>query len=248
MKTILILGASSDIGMAYIKELENASDFGEIRVIAHYRTMTQRFEELIASAKNVPIEAVRADLSQPEQVGHLIHHMKDRYTAPTHILHLAAGGFRHMRLRQFDGALIREEMEIQVYSLAEVLKAFLPVMAKNRYGRVAVMLTAYTFGIPPKFVTDYVICKYALLGLIKAAAAEYCEKGICINGLSPAMVETKFLDGVDSQVMEIAAQNSPLKRNVKLAEVIAAIKFLLSDENTYMCGTNINLSGGGALM
>ena len=245
MKTILVVGASSDIGMAYIKRLETTNNKGEVQVIAHYRTMSKEFEGLVASAKIVQVEAIQADLNLPDDVRRLIELIKEKYTAPTHILHLAAGKFQHMRLRQFDSALTREEMEIQLFSLAEIFKAFLPEMSKKRYGKVVVMLTAYTIGIPPKFMANYCICKYALLGLMKAAASEYCDKGLCINGISPSMVETKFLDGIDKKVVEMTAESSPLKRNTNKEEVIAAIEFLMSDENSYMCGTNLNLSGGG---
>ena len=248
MKTILILGASSDVGMAYINQLEITHKTGEAQVIAHYRNMSTRFDELIKSSKNVPIEAIQANLQLSKELEYLIDRIKSKYAAPTHILHLAAGKFRHMKLQQFDSELVKSEMEIQVFSLAEMFKTFLPTMAKKRYGKVIVMLTAYTMGVPPKFVADYIICKYALLGLMKAAAAEYCHKGLCINGISPSMIETKFLDGIDKRIVEITAEGSPLKRNMNIKEVIAAIEFLMSDENSYMCGTNLNLSGGSMLI
>lgn len=247
MKTVLILGASSDIGMAYIQHLDAVYKPGEVQVIAHYRTMSLQFGELLASAKNVAIDAMQADLSNFNDVAELIEHIQYKYIAPTHILHLAAGKFRHMRLRDFDRNTVQSEMQVEVFSLGEIFKAFLPIMAKQRYGKVVVMLTAYTVGIPPKFITDYIVCKYALLGLMKVAAAEYCDKGLCINGISPSMIETKFLDGIDSRIIEISAQESPLKRNMDISELITAIAFLMSDDNSYMCGTNLNLSGGGAL-
>ena len=248
MNTILVLGASSDIGMAYIRRLNAISQPGEAKVIAHYRTMSPQLEELITSSGNIPIDTMQADLRLADQVGHLIRQIAEKYTAPTHILHLAAGKFRHMRLRQFDSEIVRNEMEIQVISLGEIFKAFLPVMAKKRYGKVVVMLTAYTLGVSPRFVTDYAICKYALLGLMKAAAAEYCDKGLCINGLSPSMVGTKFLDAIDEKIIAMSANDSPLKRNMDISEVVSAIEFLMDDDNSYMCGTNLNLSGGTTLI
>lgn len=248
MKTILVLGASSDVGMAYIKRLQSIHKPDEAQIIAHYRTMSPKLEELIESSKNVPIEAMQADLLIPDAVSRLTEQIQAKYTAPTHILHLVAGKFRHMRLRQFDSSIVSDEMQTQVLSLGAIFKAFLPIMAKSRYGKVVVMLTAYTIGVPPKFVTDYIVCKYALLGLMKAAAAEYCDKGLCINGISPSMIETKFLDDIDNRIVEMSAAESPLKRNMNVAEVIAAIEFLMSDENSYMCGTNLNLSGGGSLI
>lgn len=245
MKTFLILGASSDVGMAYMERLASRYKPDEARIIAHYRAMSPKLEEMLHPAGQAPIDAMQADLLYPEQVAGLIGQIKEKYTAPTHILHLAAGKFRHMRLRDFDSSLISDEMQIQVLSLGEIFKAFLPVMAKNRYGKVAVMLTAYTIGVPPKFMTDYIVCKYALLGLMKAAAAEYCDKGLCINGISPAMMETKFLEQIDPRIVEMTAAETPLKRNMYIAEVLGAIDFLLSDENAYMCGATLNLSGGG---
>ncbi len=244
MKTMLILGASSDVGMAYMRQLEATHKSGEVQVIAHYRTMSSELEKVIISSKNIVIDAVQADLSLSDDVERLIGQIQAKYTAPTHVLHLAAGKFHHMRLRQFDSNTMINEMQIGVLSLGEILKAFLPAMAKKRYGKVVIMLTAFTIGIPPRFITDYLVCKYALLGLMKAAAAEYCDKGLCINGISPSMIETKFLTDIDHKIIEMSANDTPLKRNISIAEVIAGIEFLMSDDSSYMCGINLNLSGG----
>lgn len=244
MKTILILGASSDIGMAYIAELESTHDEEEVQVIAHYRTMTPKFKALADSVKKISLSTIQADLAVPKDVGSLIREVSERHPSPTHLLHLAAGKFQYTRLRQFDADAVRAEMEAQVFSFAEVLKAFAPLMAKNHYGKIVVMLTSCTIGAPPKFLVEYVTCKYALLGLMKAAAVEYRDKGLCINGISPSMVETKFLDSIDKRIVDMTATESPLKRNININEIIAAIIFLMSDDNSYMCGVNLNLSAG----
>ena len=58
------------------------------------------------------------------------------------------------------------------------------------------MLTSCTTNIPPKYLASYVTSKYALLGLVKALSNEYADKGIRINGISPSMIETKFLENI----------------------------------------------------
>lgn len=93
-------------------------------------------------------------------------------------------------------------------------------------------------------MTDYLIAKHALLGLMKGAACEYAGTGVTINGLSPGMIETKFLSKIDPRIAEMTAQSSPMKRNVRLEEVVHALRFLLSDNTGYMTGINLNLSGG----
>lgn len=124
------------------------------------------------------------------------------------------------------------------------MKDVLPAMAKNGYGRVCVMLSSYVLGTPPKYMSDYVAAKSALYGYVKAAAAEYGEKGVCVNGISPNMMETKFLQNIDEKIIEMTAAGSSMKRNISVEETVNGILYLLSDEASYINGTNLNLSGG----
>jgi 3-oxoacyl-[acyl-carrier protein] reductase len=160
---------------------------------------------------------------------------------PTRILHLPAGQIEYKRLKQLSVQRIQNEMQVQVYSLFEILKEFLPSMATSRNGKVVAVLSAYTRGVPPKFLADYVIVKHALLGLVKSAAAEYAAKGVSINAISPDMVETKFLDNLDERIVEMVATGKPIGRNVKISEVVSGIDFLMSDEVNCFTGENIFL-------
>jgi 3-oxoacyl-[acyl-carrier protein] reductase len=83
-----------------------------------------------------------------------------------------------------------------------------------------------------------------LLGLMKGAAVEYAEKGININGIAPNMIETKFLDNIDNRILEINAEKSLIKRNIRIDEVVAGIEYLLSDMSGAMYGATLNLSAG----
>jgi 3-oxoacyl-[acyl-carrier protein] reductase len=134
-------------------------------------------------------------------------------------------------------------MTIQVYSFALICKAFIPHMSVEKYGKIAVMLSAVTTGVPPKNTTEYTTVKYALLGLIKSMAADYGEYGININAVSPGMIETKFIRNVGRKIKEFTAERNPQHRNLKVDDVIPALLFLLSDNSSFMNGTNINLSG-----
>ncbi|MDR0853892.1 MAG: SDR family oxidoreductase [Clostridiales Family XIII bacterium] len=249
MKNYLIIGASSDIGLAYIRHLEEiCSDEDDVTVIAHYNTMSPKFKMLTDSVKKISIHAVKGDLSEPDDTKRVISQTKNLIGNPTHILHLPAGKFHHMRIKQFDTKKTLQELNIQLFSLGETLKEFLPAMAKEGTGRVVVMLTAYTLGIPPKYVTDYIICKYALLGLVRAAASEYGDKGVTINGISPTMIESKFICDLDERIVESLAKEAPLGRNITIDEVVGAIDYLMSDFSSYVNGTNLNITGGGVLI
>jgi len=58
------------------------------------------------------------------------------------------------------------------------------------------------------------------------------------------MIETKFLDHIDSKLVELNAYHHPLKRNARTEDVIPAIKMLMSKESDYITGVNIPITGG----
>ncbi len=238
----LILGASSDVGLAFLDKLNKKEV--ETVVYAHYATNNEKLVEKSKAWTHLTLHYIKADLSLEADVKSLIESLKMDEVFPTHIVHLAALPFQYMKLKNWDEQMVKKEMDISLYSFAGICKEFLPLMAKNKFGRVLVMLSSYTIGVPPKFMSDYITVKYALLGFVKAMAAEYGEKGICINAISPNMMETKFLKGIDDRVVKMTAANSTLKRNVSLEEVSESMCYLLSAENSYMNGVNLNLSGG----
>ena len=132
--------------------------------------------------------------------------------------------------------------EVSVHSIVEILKEFIPFMSKQKYGRIVFMLTNYTIK-PVKFQSSYITVKYALLGLMKSISVEYADKGITVNGVSPDMMETKFLSEIPELIIEQNAANSPLGRNIKVEEVIPVFKEMLFDEEGVKTGLNIAVNG-----
>ena len=242
-KVYLITGASSEVGMAYIKKLDETVT-EKVTVIAHYANNKTGLEKLEKELSCVELDMVQADLSVTDGADIICNYIKEKQLEVTHVLHLAASAFSYMKIKKWNEEKVRKEMQIQFFSFASLMKEILPKMAKAGYGRVCVMLSSYVLGTPPKFMSDYVAVKSALLGYVKALAAEYGDKGVCINGISPNMMETKFLQNIDEKIVQMTAESSALKRNIRVEETVSGIAYLLSDEASYVNGTNLNFSGG----
>lgn len=242
-KIFFIVGASSDIGISYIQHLDDKKN-QKIMVIAHCGQSVDKLESLQNKLSFIKMEIIQCDLKNPKLVTDMIAQVKETYGCPTHILHLAASKFEHMKISKLDWNIISTDMEVQIHSIAEILKVFLPKMVKNNYGRCVLMLSEYTLGKPPKFMINYNIVKSALQGLMKSAAVECGGNNVCINGISPGMIETNFLSNLDSRQIELNAQNNAMKRNAMLEEVISGIDFLMADDSSYVNGINLNMSGG----
>ena len=236
---ILIIGASSDIGLNLIK---NISD--EALIIAHYKSSNEKLSELSKNINN-ELVTIKADLSKEDEINKLLAVIESDYGVPNKIIHLAAPTFENIRFKDIVWGGFQNEIDISLKSIILILNIFLPKMAKLKQGKVVIILSSVVINIPPKALTQYTTIKYAMLGLVKALASEYSDKNIQINAVSPSMIETKFLDNINEKLVELSAYNHPLKRNAQVNEVTPIIKMLTSKESDYISGVNIPITGGG---
>ena len=235
---ILIIGASSDIGLNLIKNIGD-----EALIIAHYNSSNEKLLEL---SKNINNELVtlKADLSKEDEINKLLDVIESDYGIPNKIIHLAANKVENIRFKDISWSDFEKDINISFKSAVLILNRFLPKMAKLRKGKVIIMLSSLVLGVPPKAWTHYTTTKYALLGLVKSLASEYSDKNIQINAVSPSMIDTKFLDNINEKFVELNAYNHPLKRNATVDDIAPIIKMLISKESDYINGINIPVTGG----
>lgn len=241
-KIYLILGASSDLGSALVRKLLERKVENEVFLL-HYCSSKDNIQSIIEDYPQNVIKCYQADLSNIEDTKRFIESVKESDMSPTHIVNFAASTYRFNRLNEFNIERLSKDINIQVYSFALICQAFIPAMVENKSGKIVVMLSAATKGIPPKNTTEYTTVKYAMLGLIKSLAADYGDMGISINGISPGMIETKFLRNIGRKIKEFSAEKSPQHRNLRVEDVVPSIIFLMSEDSNFMNGTNMNLTG-----
>jgi 3-oxoacyl-[acyl-carrier protein] reductase len=232
---LLITGATSDIASQFIRTAHSRYD----KIIAFYHNSTDRINELKAICGN-KLTAFSADFNDSDSYNNVLCTLKS-LPAPDHVLHFAANPLRYDRFTKFDTDDFTKAIDCSVISLQKILKAVMPEIAKRKSGKIVILLSSCTENIPPSFMSPYVVSKYALLGLMKALSVEYAEKGICVNALSPVMVDTRFLADVPELIVEAAAEKNSIGRNLRVGEVIPAIEFLLSEASDRINGQNIQI-------
>ena len=246
----LIIGASSETGMEFIKLLEEKARSGQapdkVQIMAHYGSHDEELRTLEEQCPHLIFEYLQCDLSDEEQVDRLALEL-ERKEMPQAFIYLAAAKMKYEKLKKMKLKEMDIAYQIQVRALARLSQSVLPGMAKNKSGKIVVMLSECTLGMPPKYMAEYVTVKYAALGMMRALSLEYADKNINVNGLSPAMMETKFLSEIDARFVEMNAAGSVKKRNATTEEAARAIAFLVSEGSDYMNGVNLNLSGGNQI-
>jgi 2-keto-3-deoxy-L-fuconate dehydrogenase len=103
-------------------------------------------------------------------------------------------------------------------------------------------------GIPNRFV--YGTSKAAVIGLTKAVAADFVQRGVRCNGIAPGTVDTPslgdrinaFEDPAEARKMFIARQ--PMGRLAKAEEIAPIVTYLASDESAFATGQIFSVDGG----
>ena len=239
-KTLLLTGASSDIGSALIRRVVSNYD----TIICHYRKTLDVIDDLKEEfvEKIVPIYADFADL---ESTKSFIGEVLDRDLKPNHFVHLSSSSSSiDIRFNKTDRLQFENELSISFLSAVECCRAYIPFMAKSHYGKVIFMLSSFIVNEPEKpYSTAYVSVKHALYGLMKTLASEYASKGVTVNAVSPSMMDTKFLL-IPEIEKELNAENSPIKRLLKVEDVVPIFEFLLSSGADCITGQNIAVTAG----
>ncbi len=238
-KTLLVTGASSEVGTALIKRIAGGYD----RIWAHYCNSSDAIEDLKKTVGDVVVP-IRADFGSVESTSGFIATIKDSGVLPDHIVHLSANKAGTLQFHKQTWDAFQSEIDTSFRSITMILKEFIPHMSKAGYGKVVMMLSSCVIGMPPRYQAPYVAVKYALLGLMKELATDYAAKGITVNAVSPDMMDTKFLSELPDLIKEKNASDSPLGRNIRTDEVIPAIEYLLSPGSDVVTGQNIAVTGG----
>jgi 3-oxoacyl-[acyl-carrier protein] reductase len=125
----------------------------------------------------------------------------------------------------------------------DCIRAVLPSMIKQRYGRIINMTSVVAqAGNPGQ--ANYVASKAGLIGLTKAVAAEVASRNITVNAVAPGFIDTAMTQNLPDPVRQKILSLIPLKRIGSARDVAYAVRFLASDEAAYITGHCLNVNGG----
>ncbi|WP_269622685.1 SDR family NAD(P)-dependent oxidoreductase [Prochlorococcus marinus] len=240
-RNLLLIGSSSALGIEYIK----IYGLNYEKIICHYRSNNNDLNKIMEGNKTKYIP-IKADLNQKQYLDQLIYFLQNLTIDLHEVVFLAAprNNINRFTKIKWENEFI-DNLNIQLGSSIKILQTILPKMVKLKSGKILFILSSVTHNKPPKGMSDYIISKYAVLGLMKSLAAEYAGFGLSINSISPSMLDTDFLENIPTMVKEMEASNHPKGRIGDPSDILPAMEFLLSEKSNFITGQNILINGEG---
>ena len=154
-----------------------------------------------------------------------------------------AGITKDMLLARMKEEDFKQVIDVNLVGTFNVTKNVVPYMMKARSGRI--INISSVVGISGNAgQTNYSASKAGIIGFTKSLAKEIASRNILVNAVAPGFIETNMTDVLKDDVKQEIAKNIPLKRMGTAQDVANVVKFLASDDSSYITGQVINVDGG----
>ena len=230
-KLALVTGASRGIGRAIAEELARAG----ASVVVGYRSGKDEAEEL---ATAIGGRAIQADVSDADEAKRLVDEAGD-----IDVLVNNAGLTRDGLLARMSDDDWRTVIETNLSSVFYTCRAVTRPMMKKRGG--SIINISSIVGVHGNWgQTNYGASKAGIIGFTKSLARELGSRNIRANVVAPGYVKTALTEVLPDEATAAMVQQTPLGRVADPEEIAGAVRFLASDQASFITGEVLLVDGG----
>ncbi len=231
----LVTGSSRGIGAATARML--AADGWPVRV--NYRKDESGANEVVAqiAAAGGSATAVQGDVADGEDVKRLLEPGDE---GPVLVLVNNAGLRLDGLSPQIEDEQWQRVIDVNLTATFRATRAALPQMLRARFGRI--VNVASVVGLHANAgQANYAASKAGVVGFTKTVAVEVARRGITVNAVAPGLIDTSLAEEVMDGDLSKAI---PARRVGTPEEAAACIRFLASEDASYVTGTTLTVDGG----
>lgn len=236
----MITGATRGIGKQIALTLANEG----YNIVLNYRTENDELKQLKneIESKNVKCLAVQGDVTNFEDCKQMIESAIEKF-GKVDVLVNNAGITKDMLLARMKEEDFKQVIDVNLVGTFNMTKNVISYMMKAKNGKI--INISSVVGIAGNAgQTNYSASKAGIIGFTKSLAKEVASRNILVNAVAPGFIETNMTDVLKQEVKDEIAKNIPLKRMGTPQDVANVVKFLASEDSSYITGQVISVDGG----
>jgi len=239
-KVALVTGASRGIGRAIAIELAHQG----AKVAVNFSGNEVKAQEVVDEIKALGSEAIKikANVASEAEVKDMVKLVTTTFGS-LDILVNNAGITRDNLLMRMKEEEFDEVIQTNLKGVFLCTKAVTRQMMKQRNGRIINIASVVGISGNPG-QANYVAAKAGVIGLTKSAAKELAARDILVNAVAPGFIETDMTDELSEEQKRSMLEMIPLARLGSGEDVAKVVRFLASDDATYITGQTIQVDGG----
>jgi 3-oxoacyl-[acyl-carrier protein] reductase len=145
-----------------------------------------------------------------------------------------------MRMKRDDWDLV---LNTNLTGAFLMIQQVLPAMIRERWGRI-VNISSIVGETGNAGQANYAASKAGLIGLTKSIAQEIASRNVTVNAVAPGFIATDMTQVLPQELKDKMLAAIPLRRFGQAEDVAAAVRFLASDEASYITGHVLDVNGG----
>ncbi|MGO4747272.1 3-oxoacyl-[acyl-carrier-protein] reductase [Streptomyces sp. 2MCAF27] len=227
-RSVLVTGGNRGIGLAVARAFADAGD----KVAITYRS----------GEPPAGFLAVKCDITEPEQVEQAYKEIEEKH-GPVEVLVANAGITRDQLLMRMTEEDFSTVLDTNLTGAFRVVKRANRGMLRARKGRI-VLISSVVGLMGSAGQVNYAASKAGLVGFARSLARELGSRNITVNVVAPGFVDTDMTRALDEKQREAYVKQVPLARYAQPEEIAASVRFLASEEASYITGAVIPVDGG----
>ena len=239
-KVALITGATRGIGRQIAITLAKEG----YHIALNYRKENEELENTKKEIEENKVEclAVKGDVSSFEDCEEIVKQVIEKF-GQIDVLVNNAGITKDMLLMRMKKEDFEQVLDVNLVGTFNVTKNVISHMLKARSGRI--INISSVVGISGNAgQTNYSASKAGIIGFTKSLAKEVASRGVLVNAVAPGFIETSMTEVVKEEIKEEIAKGIPLKRMGTAEDVANVVKFLCSEDSSYITGQVVHVDGG----